>query len=87
MRELKFKNKAFGQLGDWFEEDKKTAIRILRILRECQRTPYEGTGKPEPLKGNRQGLWSRRIDEKHRLVYEVTDELIVVCSLSGHYDG
>lgn len=83
---MKFRNKAFNQLGDWFVEDKKIALRILRTLRECQRTPYEGIGKPEPLKGNQQGLWSRRIDEKHRLVYEVTADLIVVHSVSGHYD-
>jgi len=49
-------------------------------------TPFEGIGKPEPLKGDLSGCWSRRIDEEHRLVYEVTDDLIIVLSMYGHYE-
>ena len=55
------------------------------LIRECQRTPFEGTGKPEPLKANLSGFWSRRIDEKHRLVYEVTDERISIVQCWFHY--
>jgi toxin YoeB len=86
MRSVKFEPKAFNQIGEWLGEDRKMFQRILRILKECQRTPFEGVGKPEPLKGNLKGLWSRRITDEHRLVYDVTDELIIVFSMRGHYD-
>jgi toxin YoeB len=86
MRSVKFEPKAFSQVEEWLLEDRKMFQRILRILKECQRTPFEGVGKPEPLKGNLKGLWSRRITDEHRLVYEVTNELIVVFSMKGHYD-
>ena len=86
MRSVKFEPKAFNQIDEWLGEDRKMFQRILRILKECQRTPFEGVGKPEPLKGNLKGLWSRRITDEHRLVYEVTAELIIVFSMKGHYD-
>ena len=86
MRSVKFEPKAFNQIDEWLGEDRKMFQRILRILKECQRTPFEGIGKPEPLKGNLKGLWSRRITDEHRLVYEVTAELIIVFSMKGHYD-
>ncbi|QIC80222.1 Txe/YoeB family addiction module toxin [Acinetobacter indicus] len=62
----------------WQTQDKKIIKRINTLIKECQRTPFEGTGKPESLKANLSGFWSRRIDEKHRLVYEVTDERISI---------
>lgn len=52
----------------WLAADRKTARRITRLIGEIQRTPFEGIGKPEPLKGERSGYWSRRIDDEHRLV-------------------
>lgn len=66
-------------------QDKKILKRINTLIKECQRTPFEGTGKPEPLKANLSGFWSRRIDEKHRLVYEVTDERISIIQCRFHY--
>jgi toxin YoeB len=86
MRSVKFEPKAFSQVDEWLTEDRKMFQRILRILKECQRTPFEGIGKPEPLKGNLKGLWSRRVTDEHRLIYEVTDDLIIVFSMKGHYD-
>jgi toxin YoeB len=86
MRSVKFEPKAFSQVDDWLSEDRKMFQRILRVLKECQRTPFEGIGKPEPLKGNLKGLWSRRITDEHRLIYEVTDDLIIVFSMKGHYE-
>ncbi len=86
MRSVKFQPKAFNQVEDWLTEDRKMFQRILRIIKECQRTPFEGIGKPEALKSNLKGLWSRRISDEHRLVYEVTDDLIIVYSLKGHYN-
>ncbi len=60
--------------------------RISRLIQECQRMPFEGIGKPEALRGNLSGYWSRRIDEKHRFVYQATDDELIVYSLKGHYD-
>ncbi len=60
--------------------------RILRLIEESKRTPFEGTGKPELLKANLSGFWSRRINDEHRLIYSVTDEAIIVYSMRGHYE-
>ena len=57
----------------WQTQDKKTLKRINALIKEIERTPYEGIGKPEPLKGNLSGWWSRRIDEKNRIVYRQKD--------------
>jgi toxin YoeB len=65
-------------MNSWLSENPKMLKRIMRILDECRRTPFEGIGKPEPLKGNLSGCWSRRITEEDRLVYEVTNDLIIV---------
>jgi toxin YoeB len=86
MRETTFKNRALTELQEWATDNPKVLKRIFRILEECQRTPFEGIAKPEPLKGNLKGYWSRRIDDEHRLVYEVTEDTIIVFSLKGHYD-
>lgn len=59
--------------------------RIIKLLGEIQRNLFEGTGKPEPLKYNLKGYWSRRIDDEHRLVYEITNDDIVVISCKYHY--
>ena len=56
----------------WQQEDSKALARLNGLLRECMRDPFRGIGKPEPLSGNLSGWWSRRIDQKHRLVYRVT---------------
>lgn len=65
---------------------KKTLKKINKLLKEIQRNPYEGEGKPEPLRGDFEGKWSRRINEKDRLVYEVTQEGIIISQCQGHYD-
>ncbi len=56
------------------------------LLKEIQRTPFDGVGKPEPLKNDKNGLWSRRINEKDRLVYSVNDDSIIIYQCKGHYD-
>lgn len=86
MRNLQFEPEAWSQFQRWVLEDRKMLQRIMRLIEESQRTPFDGIGKPEPLKGDRKGFWSRRIDERHRLVYRVTDELLIVHSLYGHYE-
>jgi toxin YoeB len=77
---------AFKQLQEWVDLDKKTASKIVKLINEIKRTPFEGTGKPEPLKHQFKGKWSRRITDKHRLVYEVSNDLITIISCKYHYE-
>ena len=69
----------------WQQTDKQTLRKINQLLKEIQRTPFSGVGKPEPLKHQLQGCWSRRIDSEHRLVYEVTDNMLKVIGSRFHY--
>ena len=70
----------------WFQDnDKKLLKRINGLIKETQRTPLEGTGKPELLKANLSGFWSRRINLEHRLVYKVTETEIIFISFKFHY--
>ena len=70
----------------WQTTDKKILRKINDLIKEIQRTPYEGLGKPEPLKFDLAGYWSRRIDREHRLVYQVGDNEILIYSCRYHYD-
>ncbi len=65
--------------------DRKTAARLLRIVRATLRTPSEGIGKPEPLRGRLAGLWSRRLTQEHRVVYEVADDAVHFLQARYHY--
>lgn len=69
----------------WQTQDKKTLKRINALVKDIERTPYEGIGKPEPLKGNLSGWWSRRIDEKNRIVYRQKDGNIQIAGCRTHY--
>ena len=69
----------------WQTQDKKTLKRINKLITECKRSPFEGIGKPEPLKENLSGFWSRRIDDANRLVYAVDDSYLTVISCRYHY--
>jgi toxin YoeB len=69
----------------WQGQDKKTLKRIHLLLQECLRDPFDGIGKPEPLRENLSGLWSRRIDETHRLVYCVDAQQLVILACRYHY--
>ena len=82
---ISFKESAFSQLYQWQKEDKKIFDKISRLIIEIARDPFHGTGKPEPLKENLSGYWSRRITEEHRLVYQVFPDHIVVVSCKYHY--
>ena len=70
----------------WQTQDKKTLKRINAIIKDMQRTPYEGIGKPEPLKGNLSGWWSRRVDGANRIVYKVKDGVLIIAECRNHYD-
>lgn len=85
MRSLKFSDEAWNDYLFWQVHDKRTLKRLNDLLKACQRTPFEGVGKPEALKHQLAGLWSRRIDDKNRLVYQVLDDDIVVVSCRHHY--
>ena len=84
-RLLTWTDEAWDDYLYWQNQDKKTLKRINKIIEDIKRSPFEGIGKPEPLKANLSGFWSRRIDEKHRLVYEVTDERISIVQCRFHY--
>ncbi len=69
----------------WQSQDKKTLKRINKLIKDAQRTPFYGIGKPEPLKENLSGFWSRRIDHSNRLVYAVDDNQLTIISCRYHY--
>ena len=69
----------------WQAQDKKTLKRINKLIRDTQRSPFEGIGKPEPLKENLAGFWSRRIDDTNRLVYILDDKRLTIISCRYHY--
>jgi toxin YoeB len=82
---LIFRPVAWQQFLHWQETDKAMVKKINSLIKECLRHPYEGTGKPEPLKGDLAGFWSRRIDREHRLVYRVTETSLEIVQCRYHY--
>ena len=88
MKEIKWDFDAWQEYLYWQAQDKKILKRINQLVKDIIRNPFEGIGKPEPLKENLAGFWSRRIDEKHRLVYSVSgDNDILIISCKGHYEN
>lgn len=85
MKDLEFDPSAFEDLAWWIKQDRKKALRIVKLIKEIQRTPFEGTGKPEGLKHELAGCWSRRIDQEHRLVYQVKEDKIRILACRYHY--
>lgn len=77
---------AWAQYCYWQSQDKRILKRINALIKDIQRDSYNGIGKPEPLKENLSGWWSRRIDETNRIVYCVRDSAIIIASCRGHYD-
>ena len=78
-------DRAWDDYLDWQTEDRKTLKRINALLKEIKRTPFEGIGKPEPLSGNLSGWWSRRIDEKNRIVYKAEGDTVIIAACKSHY--
>jgi toxin YoeB len=85
MRIISFHEEAFDEYNTWAKENPKIFERIVRIINETARKPFNGIGKPEPLKSNLKGFWSRKINDEHRLVYEVRQNEIVITSCKYHY--
>ena len=85
MSNISFSEDAWEDYLYWQLQDKKTLKKINELLKEIQRTPFSGKGEPEKLRGDLNGKWSRRINLKDRLVYEISDETIIVIQCKGHY--
>ena len=82
-----FSKNAWEDYTAWQSEDKKTLKKINALIKDIQRNPYDGIGKPEPLKFDLAGLWSRRIDQANRLVYNIEGEDILIYACKYHYDN
>jgi len=85
VKSLEFDPAAFEDLAWWIERDRKQALRIIKLVEAIQRDPFQGIGKPEPLRHELAGCWSRRIDREHRLVYQVLDDKIRILACRYHY--
>ena len=83
---LSFHPQAWEDYLIWQQTDKAMLRRINTLIRDIRRDPCEGIGKPEPLKFNFAGYWSRRIDDEHRIVYKIVDDEIIIAQLRGHYE-
>jgi toxin YoeB len=86
MKNITFAPEAFEQFNEWAAQDKKIHRKIITLINDILRQPFTGLGKPEPLKHELTGYWSRRITDEHRLVYEVTETEIIILSCRFHYD-
>ncbi|MGB8703036.1 MAG: Txe/YoeB family addiction module toxin [Thermosynechococcaceae cyanobacterium] len=84
-RKLSWTEEAWSDYLYWQGQDKKTLKRINKLIEATLRSPFDGIGKPEPLKENLTGFWSRRIDDTHRLVYGVEDEHLTIIACRYHY--
>jgi len=84
--DLNFTPQAWNEYITWQSEDKKTLKKINALLKDIVRSPFEGIGKPEPLKENLTGFWSRRIDDKNRLIYSITGDSCQIVQCKGHYN-
>lgn len=85
MKNLIFSDESWDDYLYWQKTDKKNLKKINFLIKEIKRTPFEGIGKPEPLKHQLRGCWSRKIDNEHRLVYEVMKDAIMIVSCRFHY--
>jgi toxin YoeB len=83
---LLWEDRAWNDYLYWQAQDKKTLTRINKLIKDIRRGTFDGIGKPEPLKGNLSGMWSRRIDDSNRIVYYEQDDIIYLVSCKGHYD-
>lgn len=85
MRDVVFKGTSFKDFTNWLIVDKAIYLKIATLIEETRRTPFEGKGTPEALKHDLEGMWSKRINTEHRLVYKVTPEFIEIISCKYHY--
>ena len=86
MMRLLWEDRSWDDYLYWQTQDRKTLRRLNGLIEELRRTPFSGKGKPEPLKGDLSGYWSRRIDEVNRIVYTVRDQEVIIIGCKGHYE-
>lgn len=82
---VSWESRAWEDYLYWQNQDKKTLSKINILIKEMQRSPFGGQGKPEPLRGNLTDYWSRRIDKANRIVYKVENDTLVIAACRGHY--
>ncbi len=80
-------DKAWDDYLYWQTQDKKTLKKVNQLVKDIERSNFEGLGKPEALKGNLSGFWSRKIDDANRLIYRINGEFIDILSCKGHYEN
>ncbi|MDB5539582.1 MAG: toxin YoeB [Devosia sp.] len=80
-----FLSKGWEDYQHWMDNDRQMLRRLNRLIMECNRTPFDGIGKPEPLRDDFAGWWSRRIDDEHRLVYRVNGDDLIIAQCRYHY--
>ncbi len=85
MSSIQFAENGFADYLYWQKQDRKVLKRINQLIKDIERNPFDGIGKPEPLKGNLSGWWSRRMDDSNRIVYRVKGNVIEIASCRGHY--
>jgi toxin YoeB len=87
MRKIAFEKSAFEDFNSWAGSDPNVYRRIVALISDILRQPFSGLGKPEPLRHQLKGYWSRRITEEHRLVYKVDAEAVIIVACKYHYSG
>ncbi len=85
MKTVAFHQVAFDDFTEWEKVDRRIYRRIVDLISDILRHPFTGIGKPEPLKHQLRGYWSRRINQEHRLVYKVVEDMVVIASCKWHY--
>ncbi len=85
MRNIAFTDKGWTDFLDWSKNDRKVFNKVSRLIEETSKNPFKGTGKPEALKHNLKGYWSRRITNEHRLIYKISENTIKIVSCKYHY--
>ncbi|MEM7113026.1 MAG: Txe/YoeB family addiction module toxin [Chloroflexota bacterium] len=86
MKRIVFEASAFDDFTAWASQNRKIYAKIVRLIKDIRRHPFSGLGKPEPLRHELKGYWSRRIDREHRLVYKVAEDSIVIIGCKYHYE-
>ena len=85
MDNLQFSENAWRDFSYWLNQDKRILNRIMKLFADIQRNGYQGIGKPEPLSGDLSGYWSRRIDEKNRIIYRIENDIVYIIQCGSHY--
>jgi toxin YoeB len=86
MKNIFLSGKAYEEFVGWAENDRAIFDKVNRFIKDISRSPFKGLGKPEPLKHQLKGYWSRRLTDEHRLIYKLEDDIIEIISMKGHYD-